>query len=779
VILHLDLSLRSETCFSGSGGGRIGGVDVDLETDPGSGLPIARGRTLKGLLVEELALILRVLEPGGQGPWHATAAQLFGTPGQPGQAKLSFEDGRLPADLRAAIERHRWGRDEVLAALTAVRHQTKVDGKTGAPEPHSLRSTRLLRAGLRLRAAVRAREPLSVAEQALLAAATAAVRRAGLHRNHGWGEVELRLLDSALHDVTAAWLSGIRQPPGPPIATAPAPPTATPRAPAPARRVLSYHLTLTAPVVLATTGGDPGAVETRPYVSGAAVLGALASRWLAGPCADPALHPEFRRLFLNGTVRYLNAYPEGADGTRLLPRPHSLVENKGQCETQRRPAFDKANPEFAGLVASEPDTQWQPLTEELAFVRFRETELEEGLEHELRGRQPRLTPRLHHTRDNREAGRSTDGAMFSYIALEAGERLIGHVLCETGEDARTVHELLSAGPLSLGRSRTATYGGWTEVESLSETSGADWHEAPRRPAFSEEEKRWLVVTLLSDYLGVSRAGLPDPRAIEEEIGDALGITHSPVARFLGSRPVAGYVSHWRMPRPSHPALTAGSVLVYQDVAPDPERLRALCWQGIGTRRAEGYGRVAVHWHGALDLSAIKDTVNAPPADIPPAEPSSALLYLKRNLLRNALQGALIARAVADADRVGRPPSAALIARLRGRVRTATKPEEIRDFLARASLRPGDKGLKKAGQALARARLGQQALSDWLMAWMLPTEPGGEAGWTRCHEVTDEVRRLAIPLDLLTEPDRWLLLQAYLDAFCEKLRRRVVAARATG
>lgn len=773
MILHLDLRLRSETCFSGSGGGRIGGVDVDLETDPESALPIVRGRTLKGLLLEELALILHTLEPARQGPWYTTAEHLFGTPGQPGGAKLSFHDGRLPADLRAAIEQNGWGREEVLAALTTVRHQTKVDDQSGAPEPHSLRSSRLLRAGLRLRAPVRAREPLTVAEQTLLAAGTAAVRRVGLHRNHGWGEVELRLLDSDLHDVTAAWLAGIRQPPQPAIATAPAPPAATPEPVTPARRVLTYRLTLSTPVVLAATGGDPSAVETRPYVSGAAVLGALASHWLARPCADPAIHPEFRRLFLDGSVRWLNAYPEGAGGERLLPRPQSLVQRKGDA----RAAFDKAHPEFAGRVKSEPDTQWQPLAEALSFVRFEETEGEEGLEHQIRGRQPRLTPRLHHTRDDREAGRSTHGAMFSYIALEAGERLVGHVLCETEEDARTLHGLLSAGPLPLGRSRTATYGGWAEVNLLSETSGVDWQEAPAREELSEEEQErgWLVVTLLSDYLGVNRVGQSDPRAIEQEIGEALGIAQPPVARFLSARLVAGYVSHWRMPRP---AVTAGSVLVYQGVRLDPARLRELRWEGIGTRRAEGFGRVAVQWPGALEISAIEDKVSSS-IGITPARPSPELVTLQRNLLRNALQGALIARAVADAERVGRPPSAALVARLRGRVRTATQAEEIRDFLARASLRPEDKGLKKAGQALARARLGQKPLSDWLMDWMLGIESGREAAWLRCVEVTDESRRLGISLDLLSEPDRWLLLQAYLDAFCERLRRGAVQARATG
>jgi CRISPR-associated protein Csx10 len=775
MILYLDLLLRSETCFSGSGGGWIGRVDVDLETDPKSGLPIVRGRTLKGLILEELALILRTLEPAGQGPWHDVAAQLFGTPGQPANAKLSFHDGELPADLRAAVAAERWGREEVLAALTTVRHQTKVNGDTGAPEPHSLRSTRLMRAGVRLRAPVRARGPLISDEKALLAAATAAVRRAGLHRNHGWGEIELRLRDSALQDVTAAWLAGIREPPSPAVTNGPVLPAIPTEPVTPARRVLTYRLKLNTPVVLATTGGDPSTVETRPYVSGGSILGAVASRWLARRCADPSLDTEFRRLFLDGSVRWLNAYPEGTDGGRLLLRPQSLVRRKGDTGE----AFDKANPEFRKLVRAEPDTQWEPPAEEWFFVCFRDIEEEDGSAYELRGRQPALTARLHHTRDDREAGRSTDGAMFSYIALDAGERFVGHVLCEKEEDARIIGEHLTAGPLALGRSRTATYGGWAEVEFLSQARGADWREVPTRQGLSEGEGGRIVVTLLSDYLGVSAAGMPDPRALEGEIGEALGIgtAEIPIARFLGTRLVGGYVSHWRMPRPTHPAVAAGSVLVYEGVQIDPEQVRALHWQGIGTRRAEGYGRVAVQWHGALDLKMKADKVSWQHLGEVQAGPSPELAMLRRNLLHNALREALIARAVADAEQLVRPPSPSLVARLRGKVRSVANAEAIRDFLGRASLRPEDKGLKKAGQALARARLGQKPLVEWLEDWMLGSGHGGEPAWTRCPEVTDESRRLGIALEVLDPGERWQLLQAYLDAFCEKLRRHAVKARA--
>jgi CRISPR-associated protein Csx10 len=782
---YLEMSLRSETCFAGSGGGRIGNVDVDLELDPQTGLPIIRGRTLKGLLLEELALILHTLEPvNPAGHWHIAAAHLFGTRGQTGYANLIFQDGQLPADVRAAVRdkvRHKvWNREEVLAALTTVRYQTKVDAKTGAPEARSLRSSRVLRTGLHFRALVHARQPLTVADQALLAACAAAVRRVGLHRNHGWGEVQLRVLNTDKKDVTADWLAGLRQPLVTAAITSPdvskAPTESQPTSPA--KQVLSYRLTLTTPAILAAVSGDFTTVETRPYISGGAVLGALAWRWLARQpnCADPASNPDFQRYFLSGSVRWLNAYPEGTDNSRLLPCPLSLVQRKNETDS----AFDKAHPNFAETVQQEPDTQWQPL-DECPFVRLQapeetgddedEDREAEGLPWRLYGRPPKMTPRLHHTRDDREAGRSKDGQMFSYVALEAGEQFIGHILCGAQQDADTICDLLNAGPIPLGRSRTATYGGWAKIKLLSESDRETWQEAPQ----SRNQDR-LVVTLLSDYLGVNDAGLPDPRALEQDVKTALGIDQSPIACFLGTRLVTGYVSHWRMPRPSHPAVKAGSVLVYRNVQPDPEKLKNLYWRGIGVRRAEGFGRVAVNWHGAAEeINVEEESVffsggDNDDEDVIPTTPSPELNYLKRHLLFDALQRVLIDYAVICAGQVQRLPSAALVGRLRARVRTAAKAEDVQDFLD-AGWRPADKGLKKAGQALVRARLGQHSLTEWLRAWMLGDKQDPTPGWMNYSGVVEKCERLQLSLDLLRSAERWTLLQTFLDAFCELLRRR--------
>ncbi len=791
--LYLKLELKSDTCVAGAGGGRVGNVDTDLETDPASGLPIIRGRTLKGLLVEELVQLLRVLEPAGAGPWHDAAVGLFGARGQTRGGCLAFHDGALPADLSAAVaaSHGRWHRAQVLDALTRVRSQTMIDPASGAPQPHSLRSTRLLRAGLNLHARLTSSIDLDARQRALVAACVAAVRRAGLHRNHGWGEVRLRLLDADDRDLTAAWLKGLRQPQWSSVTGAesePSPAVASASVPTGAhgRRVLTYRLRLAAPVVLAEAGADSSSVETLPYLGGATVLGALAWRWLDrnAPGDDPAGHADFRRLFLDGSARFLNAYVAGSDRSRLLPCPLSLARRKGDG-AEPHPAYDRAQPGFDAQRRREPDTQWTPLETPL-FVRFKEPappdDEEEDYEHtdntepRLYGRAPSRRPRLHQARDDREAGRSTEGALFSYVALDASEVLCGHILCEHAADAATIKALLEAGPLPLGRARNAGYGGWAEIEALEEHAAEPWREAPIRRRSPHEPSDRLVVTLLSDYLGVNAQGQADPAALEDEMRAALGVDNQAQSRFLRGRSVAGYVSHWRMRRPTQPAVAAGSLLVFNGTRPDPARVAELCWQGLGQRRAEGFGRVAVDWHGGLALQAQKDSA---PDSIAAAAAgddadSAALTMLKRHLLYDTLWHTLTHLGNRDAKRVAHPPSPALIGRLRGRIRTASSAAEVRAFLRDAAQRADDKGLKQAGRALLQARLAGQSLDDWLVDQLSGTQADPQPGWLQHPEVRDACEGLGLDLELLSAGERWRLLQGCLDAFCEHLRRRAQA-----
>jgi hypothetical protein len=209
--LQLRITLQSDATF-GRGDGVAGLVDEEIEHDDRFGLPYLRGRTLKGLLVEECANILYALMRQGNPALEAceqAARALFGSPGSTlaNDGLLRVGHAQLPAVLRRAVQQDvRGGRlnpAQVLESLTAIRRQTAVD-EGGAPKRESLRSMRVLLRELTLIAdltfANGATFDLNSTELALLAACALGLRRAGTGRNRGRG----RLKDVQVWDASAA-----------------------------------------------------------------------------------------------------------------------------------------------------------------------------------------------------------------------------------------------------------------------------------------------------------------------------------------------------------------------------------------------------------------------------------------------------------------------------------------------------------------------------------------------------------------------------------------------
>lgn len=210
--LELHLQLKSDTTF-GRGDGVAGLVDEEVEYDTATGLPFLRGRTLKGLLVEECANLLFALDRQHVPalPRLQQSAQfLFGKAGskQEDEALMHVGAARLPTTLeqavRADVEAKRLTPADVLESLTALRRQTAVDEASGAPDTGSLRTMRVvLRETLFIAPLDFAADPEPEA-LALLAACVMALRRAGTGRNRGRGRLVAHLCDTSGNDITAS-----------------------------------------------------------------------------------------------------------------------------------------------------------------------------------------------------------------------------------------------------------------------------------------------------------------------------------------------------------------------------------------------------------------------------------------------------------------------------------------------------------------------------------------------------------------------------------------------
>ncbi|NJP11255.1 MAG: hypothetical protein HC866_18735 [Leptolyngbyaceae cyanobacterium RU_5_1] len=202
------MTLLSDATF-GRGDGVAGLIDEEVDYDEASGLPFIRGRVLKGLLTEECANVMYALNESQRAVFAPAAAALFGNPGSKSkQSILNIGDAELPAALSdavaASIRAKVLNPASVLDSLTALRRQTAVDEKTGAPEEGSLRTMRVVLRGTVFSAplGVSSGDLTDAKSQALLAACVLALRRGGTGRNRGRGRLQVRLMQGASKDVT-------------------------------------------------------------------------------------------------------------------------------------------------------------------------------------------------------------------------------------------------------------------------------------------------------------------------------------------------------------------------------------------------------------------------------------------------------------------------------------------------------------------------------------------------------------------------------------------------
>jgi CRISPR-associated protein Csx10 len=380
-------------------------------------------------------------------------------------------------------------------------------------------------------------------------------------------------------------------------------------------KALRYRIELEERVLAAGRGGDPNTVVTRPYLPGSLLRGAFIEAFLSeadeadsGEDVDLAADPDTRSLFFDGSVRYLNGYlvdeeEEIASDRRMLPTPRSWRQKKDE---RRR---------FKDFAAEEPSpAAWTPPYQTLGnpFCVLPRPGEERGIWFG----QPKETLKTHHQRPDAAERRGEDtGDIYRYVSLSAGQTFEALVLCDEPACAGRIlqwmgggEEWRGGGPTwSLGKSRSTQGGVQTRLESAWEAGQGDpWGEAPEIGRASRlEDQDVLVVTLLSDLLARDAGGqfVAGPEAITRALNRALEAIgeeecfSAPKRVYMEPSLAGGFNREWGLHLPEADAAAMGSVLVYPNPDLSPESLRALEWRGIGSRRAEGFGRIAFNLHG--------------------------------------------------------------------------------------------------------------------------------------------------------------------------------------
>jgi len=483
-------------------------------------------------------------------------------------------------------------------------------------------------------------------------------------------------------------------------------------------RYLPYRLTLGSPVVISTIGGDPNSSGCLPYIPGSVMRGVMARR-LGDPSKDRSPREEFHDLVLGGKVRWLNAYP--AHGNRqALPVPLSLRKSKNTVEDDGK-TFD--------LAAYAKEGQWP----EEQVVSIGSAFLNLGASRLFFVR-PRMKMRLHHQRD-RVKGRAwqdergqAHGAMFTFESLAEGQEFMGMVqVCGTSDEAckalaNRIREQIGEVAL-IGRSKRAGYGGNARIEWLDE-------QEKEATGTGFQGMRFLITTIPKGsffrLLFVSDAVLRDPRTGQvnpetlEQVVDGLFQGQAQIGgTFVKTGLAGGFNRKWRLEVPQVRTVVAGSVLLLEAKNEIPKDLVArILHEGVGERKAEGFGRVVLLDEPIKHLTIIPQEQPNYKAPQHQEDPPALVAFIERRILDRRLSDRITNVAHDVASSAQDIPSNSLLGRLRTPLRRA--PETgLGDLRAWLSSDNEDERLKKpAMEQLEKCRVRANGSTQNLREWLI-------------------------------------------------------------
>lgn len=215
---YLKITLLSDATF-GSGDSVSGWLDDEVEYDHVTGLPQLKGRTFKGLLVEECSNVLFSLQQcqsSALSQFESHARYLFGQAGSTStdEGALHIGNAGFPASVTTAVAatvaNGVVSASEVLESWTVIRRRSAVDEETGAPQAETLRAARAVTRGTHLYAGLMELDTINDVQWSLVAAAASVVRRAGKGRNRGSGHIKCSLEENG-DDITRTLLHGFCQ----------------------------------------------------------------------------------------------------------------------------------------------------------------------------------------------------------------------------------------------------------------------------------------------------------------------------------------------------------------------------------------------------------------------------------------------------------------------------------------------------------------------------------------------------------------------------------------
>ena len=634
------IELLSDLCV-GSGYSYAGIVDSDVCCDQ-YGIPYIPAKRLRGCLRETLESCLYTIYP-------EKAEQFFGEAGANKVSDFTIGNARIENydALRDEICTKRshengsfYGTQEILERFTHVLGQTAIDAN-GTAKANSLRYTRAINqysplTEERKQLVFEAPVTYLMKDKEMLENIVKGTRHIGLKRNRGLGWVQCELKDIKNDNSTGKNAEDDEKPANETgrshvLQTQNVCGEQRAAAQTGNRSRLRVRIRNMDPLVLSSLSEN----ESERYLSGQAMLGALAGRYVEIK-GDPGKKKaeekedewekrkaEFNDLFLNGETIFSNLYP--CDRDRIY-YPAPVYINRLKKTKKLVNVLQKNLPTDCADQDYNPGDGNQPKKLKGQFVSLLGTKASVSeVEREI----------VYHHSLHKKNVQGKDGILYDLEVITANQTFEGFI---EGEDSRVMvlKELIEKGDLYLGKSKTSQYGRCSVSCEKMETGEAE------RIVFHRGQQ--IVVTFLSDAILLSKKGeytvyLDEIREIVREelhipadlVEPQDGADQECYLSNVQTTMATGYLSVWNLRRSAAPAIQAGSCLVYRlsgDYCPSSEF--------IGERNLEGYGQIRIDCAKEMSYSGLTEEKQEGAASIdnPPTGASGELKNLMQEPLLN-------------------------------------------------------------------------------------------------------------------------------------------------
>lgn len=339
---------------------------------------------------------------------------------------------------------------------------------------------------------------------------------------------------------------------------------------------IEYKIITKAPVIMSSFENTSNVIYSNSYITGSSILGLFANNYIAKKdLKDPHNDTLFYNWFLNGDIRFGNAYLLLEDNKKTIPTPFYVQKIKG---TNKLINIFMHQHEDAKPIKG------------YSFINNKSIIIENVIKN--------LS--FHHKRSNRIKGHSTDGEIFYYESIQQCQTFCGKII-GSQNDLQEFRNFFNDIEISwLGKSRNAQYG---KVQLfLNDIKSFDFDEM-----FNNDynlEKNEYVISCLSPIILHNSFGYPDSsvknfkKHLEHLIGSKINIKQC----FTSSEIHEQFVSVWKLKKPMEKTISAGSTFfieVINEFNNDSlikSNLIKLIEEGIGEYKNEGFGQVMIEMY---------------------------------------------------------------------------------------------------------------------------------------------------------------------------------------